>query len=321
MPTPLFSTYRQGENRVSSSLLAVFERLGIDLVARVLGHALEQPELELVIYTPQPGKGGKGTPDGEMRGSFRFLFEVKTELDQVKGTSGKAQLGRHLERLTGEHARELVVVLSPDTEPPALLETMGDERLVWTSFEALAQAINDLLHDESEPASEQQRFLLRELLDLFHLDRLLRADDVAVVAARWAYGIWKEFSVYVCQPRRTFRNVTYWGFYQNKRIEPELPRVLARHPEVIFDEESAKGWAKEKGEYDKALAGLITRMLASGDPKAGEERMVVLLEGPDDETLKRRDEPLPHKQPGAWTQGQWYASLDALLQAETTADL
>ena len=30
--TPLFSTYRQGENRVTSSMLAVFER--IDLATR-----------------------------------------------------------------------------------------------------------------------------------------------------------------------------------------------------------------------------------------------------------------------------------------------
>ena len=42
---PLFSTYRQGENRVTSSLLAVFERIDLSAVARLLGAATGEPTL------------------------------------------------------------------------------------------------------------------------------------------------------------------------------------------------------------------------------------------------------------------------------------
>ncbi|HEY5477402.1 MAG TPA: hypothetical protein VIK11_11900 [Tepidiformaceae bacterium] len=36
---PLFSTYRQGENRVTSSMLAVFERIDLSLLEMILASA------------------------------------------------------------------------------------------------------------------------------------------------------------------------------------------------------------------------------------------------------------------------------------------
>lgn len=36
MTNPLFSTYSQGENRVTGSLLAVFERISFALVEQIL---------------------------------------------------------------------------------------------------------------------------------------------------------------------------------------------------------------------------------------------------------------------------------------------
>src|SRR6266508_3042773 len=64
---PLFSTYCQGENRVTASLLAVLSRLGTNLTERVLGALLDEPELSLVSFTPLPSTPGVGNPDGEIR--------------------------------------------------------------------------------------------------------------------------------------------------------------------------------------------------------------------------------------------------------------
>src|SRR6266540_4098047 len=61
---PLFSTYCQGENRVTASLLAVLSRLGTNLTERVLGALLDEPELSLVSFTPLPSTPGVGNPDG-----------------------------------------------------------------------------------------------------------------------------------------------------------------------------------------------------------------------------------------------------------------
>jgi hypothetical protein len=78
---PLFSTYRQGENRVTASLLAVLSRLGTNLTERVLGALLDEPELSLVSFTPLPSTPGVGNPDGEIRAQFHCLLEVKTTRD------------------------------------------------------------------------------------------------------------------------------------------------------------------------------------------------------------------------------------------------
>jgi len=323
VPTPLFSTYRQGENRVSSSLLAVFERLGIDLVARLLGAALEQPELELVTYRAQAAAAGKkGVPDGEMRASFRFLFEVKTVAGALKGTAARGQLERHLKQLDGDgYATELVIALTPDAGPPSLISDIGDARLVWTSFEALAQAIDSLVADPAQPASEQQRLLLRELIALFNLDGLLASDDVAVVAAGHAYQMWREYGAYLCQANRTFRRVQHWGFYRNKRIEAELPKVLAHWPEVTFDADGAERWKSGTDTLEQHVGELIEAMLAGGVQKPGVMRSVYLLQLWDEPTITRREQPLPHPGKGAWTQHQRYANLQRLLQASTTNDL
>ena len=60
--TSIFSSYRQGENRVTSTMLAVFERIGIGLVERIIAAAVGEASLEMVTYANQPSSGGRGTP-------------------------------------------------------------------------------------------------------------------------------------------------------------------------------------------------------------------------------------------------------------------
>jgi hypothetical protein len=43
--TPLFSTYRAGENRVTASMLAVFERIDLSNLERLLAGASEESSL------------------------------------------------------------------------------------------------------------------------------------------------------------------------------------------------------------------------------------------------------------------------------------
>lgn len=321
MPSPLFSTYRQGENRVSASILAVFERFGIDLVASILGASLERPELALVQYTAQLAGGGPGVPDGEMRANFRFLFEVKTEIDQIAGHNARHQIDRHLARLTGGHEIELLIVLTPDRDIPPMLDEFNDARVAWVGFEALTQAMTQLLEDPSEPASEQQRFLLRELIALFELDGLVGYENVVVVAAGTAYDTWRNFGAYVCQAERAFRSVTHWGFYRSKRIEPEFPRVIRQFHEVGFTREEATRLQTSEDVLEVRLGDLIADMLATGQQDTGAHKDVVLLQRTDDPDLTTRAGPIPHESRGAWTQQQRYAHLDALLTGESTADL
>ncbi|MEU3308419.1 hypothetical protein [Nocardiopsis sp. NPDC006832] len=134
--TPLFSTYRQGENRVTSSMLAVFERIGLSLVEEILAKASGEATLETVTFTNQP-KANKGSvPDTRISADFTYLFEVMT----VRGTVDAQQLESHLENLEEGPGRHLFV-LTPDPERPAAVEVVRDRRVVWFNFAALDDAI------------------------------------------------------------------------------------------------------------------------------------------------------------------------------------
>ncbi len=81
MSNPLFSTYSQGENRVgenrvTSSILAVFERLSFVLVEQILQALCQEPEFPLLSFLNQPA-GKSSTPDGRIRASFAYWIETK----------------------------------------------------------------------------------------------------------------------------------------------------------------------------------------------------------------------------------------------------
>jgi hypothetical protein len=61
---PLFSTYRAGENRVTSSILAVFQRIDLSLVERLLGEASGESSLGLMTFTNQLTSSAGPDPGG-----------------------------------------------------------------------------------------------------------------------------------------------------------------------------------------------------------------------------------------------------------------
>src|SRR4051794_40435659 len=79
MVNPLLSSYRAGENRVTSSTMAVFERIDLALVQDLLASASGAgDELRTVTFENQvPGYGS--VPDARISGHFNWLFETKTE--------------------------------------------------------------------------------------------------------------------------------------------------------------------------------------------------------------------------------------------------
>ncbi len=128
MGNPLFSAYRQGENRVTASIMAVFERINLALVEQILRNALQTSELSLVSFDNQPQRGGKTLPDARLHGRFSFWFEVKTSpssvnVDQIKG---------HLQSLNEEHYRghERLIVITPDDQQPPEIDQANDRRVV-----------------------------------------------------------------------------------------------------------------------------------------------------------------------------------------------
>lgn len=119
---PLFSTYRTGENRVTASMLAVFERIDATILERLLAGASGESSLTFVRFANQVAGLAGSVPDAAISASFHYLFEVKTELDTLR----RKQLESHLAGLTGAFKDERLFVITPDPEQPQIIEDLAD---------------------------------------------------------------------------------------------------------------------------------------------------------------------------------------------------
>lgn len=316
---PLFSTYRQGENRVTSSMLAVFERIDLSLLETILAAAAGESSLQMVTFTNQPSGRGRSVPDGVISARFAFWFEVKT----ARRALGLAQLREHLENLGGDSSERLFVV-TPDAVEPEVIGQVGDPRVVWFNFGALHAAVDVALADALATVSEQARFLLRELQALLVEDGLVDNDDVVVVAARFAYTEYLNHSVYVCQPERAFRDgLTHMGFYANSAIQTHVPRILHREDLVAFTGEEV-ALRRSGSETDRRIGDSIERLMGTGRRQEGAHYQIFLLSGPSDPETVRLERPIANDtvaesgRPWAWTMGQRYVSLAGLTRPGVT---
>jgi hypothetical protein len=315
---PLFSSYAQGENRVTGSMVAVFERLDLATLERILGAASEESSLQLVTFDLVRPEGTGTVPDARIAASFKYLFEVKTAYESLRGS----QLSGHLAHLDGaQWGDQRLFVITPDPEEPDAVSAIGDERVRWFNFERLNAAINRALSEDEIP--DDERFLLRELQALFAQEGLLGRHDVVIVAAGKAYDFFLRHSAYVCQRGRAFRRgLKRLGFYRSLKIERELPGIIEQRDDVVFSPRSVAELRASGLENDVALAQVIESSLDTGERIRDQSYQVFLLTGPADERTHRLPQPIRHEGQVAWTMGQRYAYFDDLAEApETTAGL
>lgn len=316
---PLFSTYSQGENRVTGSMIAVFQRLDLSTLEKILEAVTEESSLQLVSFDIVRPEGAGTVPDARIAASFKYLFEVKTAYDALRSD----QIAGHLKKLDGSHSDERLFVLTPDAEEPAIVASAGDPRIRWTSFAALNDGINGALLDET--VADNERFLLRELQVLLSQEGLLGREDTVVVAARYAYDFYLRHSAYICQSGRAFRRgLTRMGFYRHRKIEPHLPAILPPiHDAVPFTHDHATRLRSTNDPTDSRLAELIEETIMSGERIDGYAYQVFLLSSPDSHQTCRLPQAILHDSEGvAWTMGQRYSHYDRLRQGpRTTAEL
>lgn len=313
--TSIFSTYSTGENRVTASFLAVIRSLSLDRIERLLGALLEQSEFELVRFENQPSKGAAGVPDAIIQSSIRLLIETKTECNAVN----LPQIKRHLERLDqGDEAAAVLLVLTPDDSRPSVLDKLTDDRIAWSSFALLDQAIDELLDDSKEVVSEREAFLLRELQAMLDAEGLLaNPNDTVIVAARSAWQEYKDIHAYVCQPNRSFQQVSRVGFYSKGVIYPLVPKIVETHEDIEMQRDA----------YAGDLGKLVNRLIDENRREEGRRHKVIFLSSPDSPDTLKLPKPVPNDKrsktgkPTAFTMGQRYVSSEALLEAKTTSDL
>lgn len=331
MHSPLLSSYRTGENRVTASTMAVFERIDLTIVEELLAGATESgDELRTVTFENQV-KGSGSVPDACIRADFCWFFETKTERG-VYDHEGKEreQLCKHSTLLV-ERPDAILFVLTPDASKPPWLDALDGiedhvhQRIIWFGFANLAAQIEALLADHGRLIAEQTRYLLHELVRLYEDDGLLQTDDTVVVAARRAWPEYHEHHAYICQAGRFFRpDVTRLGFYTDRAIQALVPKIIKRHGQVLFTVESAEV-LRSSGKA--RLAEIIEGALAANERTPGEHYDVFELSGVDHEDTVRLNQPIRNdliSSSGgtvAWTQNQRYVRLDALRRAKVTSDL
>ena len=332
MTTPLFSTYRQGENRVTATFLAVLQRLSLPNIDRILGTLLGEDSLSLVSFENQV-KTNWSVPDAKIGagGTVKAIWvETKTQPNAVD----REQIKRHLKSVS---EGEKLLVLTPDDIRPPVFENVKnhEDKIVWSNFIALTEAIDNILGDENEPPTEREAFLLRELVFMLREDGLLDsgAPKVVVVAASSAWPMYQKVSVYCCLVSLPFRNAEQFdrmAFYANGEIKPKVPKVIEVVESINLtrkEEIAALGSpAKERAEE------LFRRM---GDTPEWNQwfdgnRKVMFLSGPDDtETINlgksiRNDKQSSSGRTVPFTYGKpRYVSLESLQDKDvrTTTEL
>ncbi|MGI0490473.1 hypothetical protein ACN4EG_01570 [Alkalinema pantanalense CENA528] len=329
---------------MTASILAVFERISFSLVERILQILCEEPNQALLEVKNQIKiKGAKSIPDGAIQASFAYWIETKVVPDAV----WHKQLQEHLKALQEypNIAQKKLIVLTPDDTIPKEVEQLKSPLVVWASFNSLANAIAEVLKTDDSwltsdfpLASEQERFLLRELVQMFLAEGLLnsgKSDAVLIVPARGAIKDYENYSVYLCQPNRSFQKVEYIGFYHNGVIDHRIAKVLAPPiKSVVLDEEGIKEVinAEELSALDDSIRTSIQTSLELLVEKTRSDQhwaykdtvQVFLLSSVDaKETISlnqdiRNDLRNAAGRPYAFTQGQRYVPLTSLLKHPLT---
>lgn len=328
---PLFSTYRTGENRVTSSTMAVFERIDLALVQELLETATAGAgELSTVFFHNQVATD-EAVPDARISARFTWWFETKTARGAYAGEGhGRSQLRAHARQLAGDPGARLFV-LTPDPVRPEWFGRLDGiaaqvrDRVLWLSFRDLATAIEAVVTNPVRLVGEQTRFLLYELIALYEAEGLLTNDDTVIVAARSAWPEYQRLAAYVCQPERSFREgLSHFGFYAGGVIQPVLAHIRAHYPVVFLSRHEAERY---RAEGHTVLADLIGALIDRGDRPEGSANGVILLSALGDPDTVQLGKPILNDtvtatgRPWAWTLGQRYTRLDRLKAATRTSEL
>jgi len=329
MPNPLFSTYTQGENRVTSTVISVLEHVNNQLAEDILEALTDESDLSLVSFDNQV-TGVDSVPDAAIKSSTALWFETKTSRDAVD----KAQLENHLHALD-EDTTELqrLIVLTPDSQLPDEVAVLDDERVVWANFDRLTDTIETVLERDVGNAeasmsvpTEREAFLLRELSRFLYDEDLVsgKEDRVLVVAARKAWPEYQEHGLYFCQPNRSFKPVNHLAFYTDGEIKTTVPSVTGAIESIELTEETIRNRADLSQSQSEQLLDTVATLRNMGSERYGEtEKVIFLQEGIELERPVENDKTASDSdRTVAFVQGHRYVSFSKLQQnPEYTTEL
>ena len=333
MTTNLFSTYRQGENRVTATFMAILQRLSLPNMHRILRALLGDDSFSLVTFENQP-KGKASTPDAKIRTGPTVWIETKTE----RGSLTLRQVKDHLKSVS---AGEKLLLLTPDDSEPSWLDDLNrcaeDKEVVWSNFIALFEIIGEILDDKDEPPSEREAFLLREFVSMLEQEGLTIApqDRVIVVPAGHAWEMYKSLSVYRRSRDIRYRPSDHMAFYRDGKIQKLVPRIrsvaeslnltLSEQRAALCGTEADEDARRRKEHAEKAWRRIEEKQRRQ---EFDNQFMVFFLSGPDDSETIRLCEPIINNvedrngKPWPFVYGRVrYVTLESLEKARYTKKL
>lgn len=329
MPNPLFSTYTQGENRVTSTFISVLEHINNQLAEDILEALTDESDLSLVAFDNQV-TGVDSVPDAAIKSSTALWFETKTSRDAVN----REQLENHLHALNEDTAElQRLIVLTPDAQLPDEVAALDDERIVWANFDNLTDTIETVLERDIGNAeasmsvpTEREAFLLRELSRFLYDEDLVsgKEDRVLVVAARKAWPEYQEHGLYFCQPNRSFKPVNHLAFYTDGEIKTTVPSVTGSIESIELTEAAVRDRTDISQSQREQLLDTISTLQKRGSERYGEtEKIIFLQDGIElDRAVKNDKTASDSDRTVAFVQGHRYASLSKLqANPEYTTEL
>lgn len=339
----IFSTYKQRENRVTSTLTALLRTLSIDQAQMLIGMLLGDPDLELVTIKNQSSHKSS-VPDAELSGNFKILIETKVEVNAVD----KEQLRNHVGVLPKDlisQGKAGLILLTPDAQIPE--QVPKDLPITWLNFDDLVQALGEL--EKMSFLPEKDRFLLAQFCSYLEEEGLLKSmdqskDRVLVIPARMAWKEYEESNSYICQDKRTFQPSSRLAFYKEGEIMPQVPAILTVFDSVYFpdtqEEFDPRNYIlpSDNEDLDETKRKHLANTVAYWSKKRNEygKCFKVFLLSPyikESEKVKKNDEhngtwllpeAVKHEPKGrgtAYVQNQRYVGFESLKKATTTYDL
>lgn len=331
MGNSIFSTYNTAENRVTSTILAVLERLNTLTVTQLLQILMEDSTIELIQYENQV-KSSDSIPDGRIRGLVDYIIETKIVPNSIK----KKQILHHCNYLKYDFSK--LLVLTPDLEFPKELKeiievkkTLG-EKIIWTNFDKIIEGIDTVI-EEQVLLLDREKFLLLELKEFIIQERLIAEDysnRVLVVPAGYAWKLYQDSSVYVCQANRTFKKSSYQGFYADGEIKEYFPKILGYVDSlnIYSDNLDEINVETENGTERRIVIEKLKEIKSSISEEVwNKNHKYIILTDMDDKRTFVNDNPIKNDKTSysnkrtAFVQNQTYLDLDNLKGKKYTSEL
>jgi hypothetical protein len=153
------------------------------------------------------------------------------------------------------------------------------------------------------------------------------SDRVVVVAARIALKEYRDYSTYICQPDRAFRDCVRMAFYTQNKIDRHIPRILGQIEAISGDEIERR---TDLTESDRARLRTLRNIMEFARREDWNKRQykIVFLTPPGSPDTLVLPADIAHNLTSAsgrgtaFTQGQRYVSLSRLEKGpKTTSEL